>query len=114
MARKIIILDVAKQPSGDFEVRAAYWLTAPANRIVPLTAAAKSAVPDATQAELDALTAGTVVEHVFASGLLTSGTTVASVKTALQNKLTTDQAALDATAASAAFIGLAFDGTTWA
>lgn len=112
MARKIIILDVAKQASGSFEVSAVFWLTAPANRIVPRPGAA-SAVPGATALELTAIQAGTVVEQSNATGAFPTGTNAATARAELVSRYNAQQAALDASAAGADFIGDFWDGTTW-
>jgi hypothetical protein len=66
MARKIIILDRVNLPS-DQDYRVAFWLDVPAAR-QPFyaNAAAASAVTGATQAEVDALKSGAVVERIEA------------------------------------------------
>ncbi len=113
MARKIIVIDVQKQPSGDFEVTAAFWLTAPANRVITKPSTFTSAVVSATDPEKAALLAGTIVEQVVRSGAVPSGTSVGATETGLVAAYNAAQTALTATAAGAQFIGLAWDGTVW-
>lgn len=64
MARKIIILDRVNLPS-DQDYRVAFWLdVAPSRQTFYANASAVSAVKDATQAEVDAIKAGAVVEEI--------------------------------------------------
>lgn len=113
MARKIVIIDVVKQPNGDFNLSCVFWLTAPANRTIQKPGAT-SKVPDATAGELSSLAAGTVVEQFIDSGLVPSGTSVATVKTTLQNLYNAAQTALNNTAALSNFILDNWDGSVWA
>lgn len=114
MARKIIITDVLKHPSGFFEVSAVFWLTAPANRIIPRPGAT-SVVSPITNPELTAITSGAVVEKVVGGqeGILPSGTSVADARGALVTRYNAEQNTLNASAAGANFIGNTWDGTTW-
>jgi hypothetical protein len=120
MAREIIIVDVKNNPAdGSFEIAAALWLVAPANKVVPQPSVSSAVPPSSsvswgvTTAELAALQAGTVVEQVIRSGQLPSATTGAQVKTALQNAYAAAQTALNNQAPAAKWIGASWDGTNW-
>lgn len=115
MARKIIVLDVSKSASGDYSVRCAFWLTAPANRVVPKPASTTSMVVNATAPEIAAIVAGTIVEQIVNdSGAFPAATTLASAQATLVTQYNAAQAALTATAAGVAAVGLAWDGSVWA
>ncbi len=111
MARKIIILERVNIPS-DQDFRVAFWLDVPAAR-QPFHAnpAAVSAVKDATQAEVDAIKAGAVVEetHVVPAR---SNATQAALLAALVTRYNARQAEFTARNPWARY-GSFWDGSAW-
>lgn len=111
MARKIIILERVAMPS-DRAFRVAFWLDVPAaRRSFYANANATSAVVGATQAEVDALKAGSVVEVLEALNRPT-GTTQAAMQSALQSRHTQLQQDLIDRNPYERY-GTSWDGTTW-
>lgn len=111
MARKIIILDRVGMPS-DRAFRVAFWLdVVAARRSFYANANATSAVVGATQAELDALKNGSVVERVEAI-LRPAGTSQAAMQTTLEARHAQYQQELTDRNPWERY-GTSWDGTTW-
>jgi len=117
----VITLNCTTQGDGSFIVSGVYWLTAPANAIVPRPSFV-SAVPGISASELAALRAGTVVEQPFTSGAYPSGTSQATVDADLVNAtpplpaygFTVAQNSLNsANPALSTAVGRAYNGSTW-
>jgi FAD/FMN-containing dehydrogenase len=111
MARKIIQLERTGMPS-DQNFRVAMWLDVPAARQLFYADAAKtSAVKGATQAEIDAIKAGAVVEVIEVIPKLAAGTVAEwrndaeALYARLQQELTNRNAY--------ARYGTFWDGATW-
>jgi len=96
----------------DSEYVCAFWLTAPANGVVPIPAF-KSAVTTVDAPTLSALQAGTIIEQLWSTGLLPSGTSIATLKTLAQNAYTAAQTAITNKNPPIKMIGATYDGTTW-
>lgn len=95
MAQSIILLDQAGLPS-DATYRVVFWLDVPAARQrFYANAAAKSAFLDASQAELDAIRAGQIVE-VVEPIVRVAGTPMATVKRAARDRIAALQSDLNA------------------
>jgi len=111
MARKIIILDRINLPS-DQDFRVAFWLDVPvARQPFYANAAATSAVIGATQAEIDAIKSGAVVEVI--EGIPgRANATIAAVRAALVTRHGVLQARLVAQNPYERY-GTSWDGTTW-
>ena len=111
MARKIIILERLNIPS-DQDYRVAFWLDVPvARRPFYANAAATSAVKDATQAEIDAIKAGAVVEETMVVPARASATQ-AVLLAALVTRYNARQAEITARNPWARY-GSFWDGTSW-
>ena len=111
MARQLVVLD-AYQSAGNYQVRAAYWLSAPATRVVPIPSAL-SQVPGVLSTELMAIRAGSVVEQISTISVA-AGSSAAQIQTALQTQYATLQATLNSQVfASSHLVGASWDGTTW-
>lgn len=111
MARKIIVLDRQNLPS-DQDFRVAFWLdVAVARQPFYANAAATSQVVGATQAELDAIKAGSVVERVEMVPMR-SGATLAQVQAALVTRHGALQAELTSRNPWARY-GSSWDGAAW-
>lgn len=111
MARKIIILDRTGLPS-DQNYRVAFWLDVPAAR-QPFyaDATATSVVKGATQAEIDAIKAGQIVEEVVEVPAL-AGATQTQLLNALIARYNARQAEFTARNPWARY-GSYWDGTGW-
>ena len=98
-------------------VKGVFWLTAPANRVRPNNNATTLVPPEAlvgttwgyTANDLTALKNGTVVEVTFDRTFL-SGDNLAFIKTTLEQMLSAQQSALNATATSLKAILGHYDG----
>lgn len=111
MARKIIILERVNMPS-DQDFRVAFWIDVPASRqAFYANPAAVSVVKDATQAELDAIKAGAVVEEVQAMPARANATQ-AQLLAALVTRYTARQAEFSARNPWARY-GSYWDGSSW-
>jgi len=113
MAREIIILDFVVTGSTGYAV-CAFWLVAPANRIVPRPGFA-SEVPSTapfslTAGETTALQNGTTVEQIYVSG---QWSTLALIQADVQNAYGVAQTKLTNSAFSTKLPGASWDGTTW-
>lgn len=124
MSKKAYTLDRFLDASGNLVVTAAFWLTAPSTRVVVLTPPINTRVPPFnpvtapngyTQADLDSLRNGTVVEQVATITLASGATqTTASVQAQLAAKSAAMQTALNNQDVSLPnLVGSAFDGTNW-
>ena len=111
MAKKIIVLDKTNQ-TGYFELTYLYWLDVPVNQqALRANAGVVSAYKDATQAEIDALKAGQVVE-VSNTSSFANGTAVNAIKAALSSGYTQAQDMID-NSPQWNYYGTYWDGTTW-
>lgn len=114
MTLQIVNLSSTTQPDGSFSISGVFWLTAPANAVIPIPNFV-SQNPNVDSATLVALQTGTLVEQPFNSGLFASGTVLATVQAALQAQYTAAQSALSSTNPPlGSLIGSVFDGATWA
>jgi hypothetical protein len=119
--RQIIVLDATQNAAGNLVVRAAFWLVAPASRLVlPNPSAQVTQVPtnDAvvwgvTPQELVLLQMGSLVEQIGIITVAASGQTAVTVQTALQAQYTSLQNAYNTQVFTANFVGSSYDGTTW-
>lgn len=111
MARQIIILERLNEPS-DLSFRFVMWATVPAARVSGYAnASATSAFTGATQAELDALKAGQVVELVD-QAFFPAGTGLGVIQAALIARWTVYQAQVNAANKTSRY-GTSWDGTSW-
>lgn len=111
MARKIVILDRLNLPS-DQDYRVAFWLgVVPARQPFHANAAAVSAVKDATQAEIDAIKAGAIIEEVITVPA-PSSTGQAALLAALVARYNVRQAEITARNPWARY-GSYWDGSAW-
>lgn len=111
MARKIIRVDRIKSDQA-FQVRAAFWLTPPANPR-PQGQPPASIVTNLLPGEQAAINNGTVVEKQFLSGFYAANTDDAIVRADLIAKYNEFQAALNSELEGHASIGQSWDGTVW-
>ena len=110
---KITILSTTTQADGSFSVSGVFWLTAPSNRIVPISTFI-SQVPQVSDADHLLLRQGSRVETPFTSGLFAAETVLADVHTTLQGMYDEAQTTLDsANPTLSGLIGASFDGATW-
>lgn len=112
MPRKIIALEQTAAPS-DYKV--VFWLdVAAARRFFYANPSATSVVKDATQAELDAIRSGAIVEEVVVAeaGGRAGGKTDAQAATGLIALYNARQSAL-ATSPILQKYGTFWDGTSW-
>jgi hypothetical protein len=110
---QIVVLSSSTQADGSFTVSGVFWLTTPANKVVPHPTF-KSTIPQVSSADLLSLQQGTITETPFTSGLFPPDTAIADVRTVLETMLTDAQVALDATNPPVAgLVGATFNGTTW-
>ena len=113
MSLQIVVLNTAIQPDGSFSVSGVFWLTAPANNIIP-NPKAQSAVPFIDCASLAALQFGSIIEQPFATGEYLSGTDISVVQADLQSQFAAAQANIDSTISNVSgIIGTVFDGYAW-
>lgn len=113
MSSKIFVISTNMQPDGSFSVSGVFWLTAPANGVIPLPTF-QSAVLDISEADQLTLQAGTVVELSFNSGLLPVDTQMSDIRSLLEGRYSDAQTTLDASNPTiSGLIGATFDGYTW-
>lgn len=111
MPKQIIILETNPEDGGRNSIRAVYWFGVPlARRIVK--PAATSGFAAISQAELDALKDGSVLEEVRSIELPASFTT-AEIKAALQKDYADRLAYLGAQPNKLQYAGVFFDGAAW-
>lgn len=116
---QIVTLQSSAVASGDFVVTGVFWLTAPANSVVPLPTF-RSQVPGITSADLASLRSGAIVEVPFSAPHITNfsypaGTTQAQVDSDIQALFAIAQAALNAqNPALSTSVNRAFNGASWA
>lgn len=111
MSRKIIILDRTGLPS-DQNYRVAFWLDVPvARRPFYANASAVSQVRDATQAEIDAIRAGSIVEEIIEVPAV-AGVGQAGLLAAMVNRYTLRQTEFTARNPWARY-GSYWNGTSW-
>jgi len=114
MALQIIILNTNIQSDGSFSVSGVFWLTAPANHIIPIINI-KSQIPNITIEQLSLLQNGTIVERPFNTGLYTSNTTTEDIQANLEQLFASEQTKLNnSSIISNGFIGSVYDGNSWA
>ena len=115
MSNRIVVLGTYLNPAGDgsFTVSGVFWLTVPASNVVPYPQL-QSQVPFIDQNTLSQLRLGTLLEQSFTTGYFLSGTTLASIQTALQTQFTTAQTALTNNASPlAGLVGTEYTGSAW-
>lgn len=113
-SQQIVILNCVTQPDSSFYVTGVFWLSAPANNVLPKPLLI-SQVPNISISDLAALRSGVTVEQGFNSGCFPSGTTLASVQSSLQTQYTTAQTALNSlNPALSGLIESSYNGTSWA
>lgn len=111
MAKQIIILERLNEPS-DMNFRYVLWATVPPTRVSAYAdATAISAFKGATQAEIDALKAGSVVERMGLASF-TIGTPIATIQAFLLAQFATFQAQITAANPTVRY-GTFHDGTSW-
>lgn len=118
--RQIIVISATRQPPDangveDIWVRVAFWFPVAAGSEVPLPQGVSTvgALAFATQAERDALSAGSVLEIVVTLQLPETST-MAQLKTALINAYNQQQSKISNRLNPGVFAGSSFDGTSWA
>lgn len=111
MAKQIIILSRTQGPGGDQDVTALFWFA--------VTASQQVAIPNvttlwrgATQAELSALRAGTVVERIYRAQYPV-GFTLAQIESALVTAYGDANTVFQALPNPNQFYGTSWDGATW-
>lgn len=108
-----ITLSSVADGSGAFVVSGVFWLTAPANSIVPLPTF-KSAVAGIAPADLAVLRSGTAIEVTFSTPIQPAATTQATVDALIQTMLTAAQTALtNSNPGLSTAVLRAFNGSTW-
>jgi hypothetical protein len=120
ISQQIIVLNVAGELDGSFQVSGVFWLVTPANDVVanPLL---RSEVPNILVSDLAYLRAGTNIEVPFntqtflsTGGTFPPGTTLAAVQTALQAQYTVVQNQLNTTnPVLSNLIETSYNGTSW-
>jgi hypothetical protein len=120
-SQQIVVLNVAGQLDGSFQVSGVFWLVTPTNNVVP-NPLVRSLVANITVSDLSALRAGTTLEVPFnTTGFLSNagsfppGTTLATVQSALQAQYTVVQNQLNTTNTPLAnLVETSYNGTSWA
>lgn len=109
MARQIIILNVPQhEVRGLLRIEALFWISVSANVAFP-NANARSAAPNVSQAELDAIKAGTVVERPVEL-VVPDNMTNADIQTLIQACYARASAQYQP---EGKYYGVAWDGTAW-
>src|SRR5271157_231727 len=99
---------------SSFQVSGVFWLSAPANSIVP-NPKAQSQIPNVSSTDLANLRSGSVIEQTFISGWFPSGTTSGSVQSSLITQQTAAQTALtNLNPPLSGLVGTQYNGSTWA
>lgn len=109
MAKKIIVLDTNSADGGTLNIRCAFWF--PLSNPIVQPAGVDSAWPGRSQAEVDALRAGSVKEEVRHIGFPV-GTSTAVMKAALEAQWTARAAFLATQPSPGQFFGVFFDSAT--
>lgn len=110
MARTIIVLEQRPIDTNANDFKLALWLTTPTN-MIGRPSPVKSAVPDITQEEQDALDSGVVTEQVVQTGTVFDD----AFQQAIADKYAGAQSDLDNNAPANNYLGASFDATlkTW-
>lgn len=109
MAKQVIVLETNASDGGFITVRAAMWF--PLTNPIAQAPSLESAWPGRSQAEVDALRAGTVKEEVRQFQFPT-GTSTAAMKTQLQADYTARATWLAAQPPMGQYFGVFFDSAT--
>lgn len=114
MARQIIALETNPASGGQISVRCAFWFPVPAGQEAPksgfVSAVKGAAVP--TQAESDALMAGSVVEEVAIFSFPDNMTT-ATIKSTLVSLYQRRAVYLASMPWQGKYYGVSYDGAAW-
>lgn len=113
MAKQVIVLETStSDQGGSITIQAALWFPVASGREKPLPALAASAFANASQAELDALKAGTVLEEVK---LFTFPATFTpnQIKAEMVAAYTSRATYLATLPNRMQFYGVFFDGSVW-
>jgi len=106
MAKRIIVLDTSASDGGFVTIRTAFWF--PLTNPIPQSASLESAWPGRSQAEVDALRAGSVREEVR-TFQFPVGTPTATMKTALEADWTARSAWIASQPSPGQYFGVFFD-----